>query len=221
MCHVSVFEFFISEARKEEFEGKSVLEVGSRYVNGSVRSMIVNFLQPSQYLGVDVESGPLVDLVLPAEKLLEFFGPDSFDVVISTELLEHVQDWRLIINNMKSVLRTGGYIYISTRSYGFPFHAFPYDFWRYELNDMKKIFADFDIIKLKQDKEAPGVFLKARKPAGWRPVDLSGLALYSMVLGRRTTAIPTNNQMPFTRRMQASVRTLLVALLDIIRRKDI
>jgi len=29
MCHVSVFEFFISEARKEEFEGKSVLEVGS------------------------------------------------------------------------------------------------------------------------------------------------------------------------------------------------
>jgi hypothetical protein len=48
MCHVSVFDFFINEARKEEFEGKSVLEVGSRYVNGSVRPMIVNFLQPSQ-----------------------------------------------------------------------------------------------------------------------------------------------------------------------------
>jgi hypothetical protein len=86
---------------------------------------------------------------------------------------------------------------------------------------MKKIIADFDIIKLKQNKKVPGVFLKARKPAGWRPVDLSGLALYSMVLGRRTTAIPTNNQMPFTRRMQASVRTLLVAVLDIIRLKDI
>jgi hypothetical protein len=80
---------------------------------------------------------------------------------------------------------------------------------------MKKIFADFDIIKLKQDKEAPGVFLKARKPAGWRAVDLSGLALYSMVLGRRTAAIPTNEQMPFTRRMQASVRTLLVALISL------
>jgi len=86
---------------------------------------------------------------------------------------------------------------------------------------MKKIFADFDIIKLKQDKEAPCVFLKARKPAGWRPVDMSGLALYSMVLDRRTTAIPTSNQMPFTKRMQVSVRTLLVALLDIIRRKGI
>jgi hypothetical protein len=86
---------------------------------------------------------------------------------------------------------------------------------------MKKIFAEFDIIKLKQDKEAPGVFLKARKPAGWRPVNLSGLALYSMVLGRRAAAIPTNDQVPFTRRMQASVRTLLVPLLDIIRRKGI
>jgi len=114
MCHVSVFEFFISEARKEEFEGKSVLEVGSRYVNGSIRPMIVNFLHPSQYLGIDIESGPLVDLVLPAEKLLEFFGPDSFDGVISTELLEHVQDLRLIINKMKSVLKTGGYIYLNT-----------------------------------------------------------------------------------------------------------
>ena len=152
---------------------------------------------------------------------MNFFGPESFDGVISTELLEHVQDLRLIINKMKSVLRTGGYIYLSTRSYGFPFHAYSYDFWRYELNDMKKIIADFDIIKLKQNKKVPGVFLKARKPAGWRPVDLSGLALYSMVLRRMTAAIPTNDQMPFTRRMQASLRTPLVPVLDIIRRKRI
>jgi 2-polyprenyl-3-methyl-5-hydroxy-6-metoxy-1,4-benzoquinol methylase len=91
-------------------------------------------------------------LILPAEKLLECFSPESFDVVISTELLEHVQDWRLIVNNMKSVLKTGGYMYITTCSYGFPFHAYPYDFWRYELTDMEEIFADFDIIKVKRDK---------------------------------------------------------------------
>jgi SAM-dependent methyltransferase len=110
MYRVSVFEFIISEARKEEFEGKSVLEVGSEYVNGSVRPMIVKFFKPATYLGVDAEAGPLANLILPAEKLLECFSPESFDVVISTELLEHVQDWRLIVNNMKSVLKTGGYI---------------------------------------------------------------------------------------------------------------
>jgi len=88
-------------------------------------------------VGVDIEPGKFVDVVLPAERLVEHFGPESFDVVIATELLEHVQDWRLVVNNMKAVLRRGGYIYITTRSYGFPFHAYPYDFWRYEVEDLK------------------------------------------------------------------------------------
>jgi len=46
--------------------------------------------------------------------------------VISTELLGHVQNWRLVVNNMKNVLKHGGY---ATRSHGFPYHAYPYDFW--------------------------------------------------------------------------------------------
>jgi len=50
--------------------------------------------------------------MLPAEKLVEYVGPESFDIVISTELLEHVQNWRLVINNMKSVLKHGEYIRI-------------------------------------------------------------------------------------------------------------
>jgi hypothetical protein len=30
---------------------------------------------------------------------------------------------------------------------------------------MKKIFADFEIIALRSEHEAPGIFLKARKPS--------------------------------------------------------
>jgi len=41
---------------------------------------------------------------VPAENLIKRFGPESFDVVIATELLEHVIDWRRVINNMKTVL---------------------------------------------------------------------------------------------------------------------
>ena len=50
--------------------------------------------------------------MLPAERLVDYFGPESFDVVVSTEVVEHVLDWRLVINNMKVVLKRGGLFYL-------------------------------------------------------------------------------------------------------------
>ncbi|GAY26241.1 methyltransferase type 11 [Desulfurococcaceae archaeon AG1] len=201
MCHVSVIEFFIEHAEAEEFAGKRVLEVGSKYVNGSVRPFIERFLKPREYIGVDIEPGKFVDIVLPAEKLLDHFGPNSFDVVISTEVLEHVKNWRLVINNMKGVLKPGGHIYITTRSRGFHYHAYPHDYWRYEPNDMKAIFSDFEIKCLKRDHEAPGVFLKAVKPNNWQPANLDNIALYSILLGKRTREIISIEEAPLTRRI--------------------
>lgn len=200
MCHVSVLEFFIEHIRPEEVNGKRILEVGSRYINGSVRPLIERFFSPKEYIGIDLEPGRFVDIVMPAERILEYFGAESFDVVISTEVLEHVANWRLVINNMKGVLNRGGYIYVTTRSRGFPPHSYPYDFWRYELKDMKDIFKDFEIISLRKDHEAPGVFLKARKPENYTPTDLSHVALYSMILGKRTEKIPDIGDMPLARR---------------------
>jgi 2-polyprenyl-3-methyl-5-hydroxy-6-metoxy-1,4-benzoquinol methylase len=39
------------------------------------------------------------------ERLVEHFGLESFDAVISTEVLEHVFDRRTVVNNMKTVLK--------------------------------------------------------------------------------------------------------------------
>jgi len=179
---------------------RQVLEVGSKYVNGSVRPLIERFCSPKEYVGVDIEHGKFVDLILPAEKLVEYFGSESFDVVIATELLEHVRNWRLVVDNLKDVLKRGGYIYITTRSYGFPFHAYPHDFWRYEVKDMQRIFSDFEILKLAKDHEAPGVLLKARKPFNYSQNDLKDIALFSMILGKATTSIPELQEMPLSRK---------------------
>ncbi|MEZ0346221.1 MAG: methyltransferase domain-containing protein [Infirmifilum sp.] len=62
---------------------------------------------PREYVGVGIEPGLFVDVLAPAEGLVERFGEDSFDVVISTELLEHVREWRLAVSNMKRVLKPG------------------------------------------------------------------------------------------------------------------
>jgi SAM-dependent methyltransferase len=137
-------------------------------------------------VGVDIEGGRFVDLILPAERLTEHFGSESFDIVISTELLEHVKDWRVVVENMKQVLKRGGVIYITTRSYGFQYHGYPYDFWRYEIEDMNEIFSDFTILMLEKDPECPGVFLKAVKPTNYKPNDLTSIALYSIAIGKRT-----------------------------------
>jgi len=128
-----------------------------------------------------VEPGKYVDIILPAEKLLEYFGANRFDIIISTETLEHIRDWRAAITNMKAVLKPGGYMYITTVPGGFPYHGYPYDFRRYDAEDMKGIFSDFDIIVLREDREILGTFLKARKPTQYKPKNLNDIALYSII----------------------------------------
>jgi SAM-dependent methyltransferase len=186
---MNVIEFFINSIDCAEFEGKDVLEVGSKYVNGSVRPLIEKFCKPNKYVGVDIENGKFVDFIVPAEKLVEFFGINKFDVVISTEMLEHIRDWRIVINNLKEVLKPGGIIYITTVSKGFGYHAYPYDFWRYEIEDIKKIFSDFEILILEKDVEY-GILLKAKKPLDWKACNLNSIPLYSMVENKRVLHIP-------------------------------
>jgi len=91
MC-VSVLDFFMSSIDCAEFAGRRVLEVGSKFVNGSVRPLIERFCRPREHVGVDIEAGKYVDVVLPAERLVEYYGPESFDAVISADVLEHVFD---------------------------------------------------------------------------------------------------------------------------------
>jgi hypothetical protein len=102
---------------------------------------------------------------------------------------------------MKAVLKPGGLIYITTCSRGFPYHAYPHDYWRYEIEDMKKIFGDFEIITLEKDWQDPGVFLKARKPTNWSPNDLSQIELYSIIVGRRIKKLIGMDKAPLARRL--------------------
>jgi SAM-dependent methyltransferase len=201
MCNMAVIEFFLNEINVEHFKGKRVLEVGSAYVDG-VRPIIERFCHPASYVGVDTQPSKGVDVVLSAEELVDYFGSNSFDAVISTEMLEHVRDWRSVVKNMKDILRPDGYIYITTRSKGFPFHAHPYDCWRYELEDMRRIFADFEIMSLKGDPIEPGIFLKAKKRVNQTSTNLNDVALYSMLLGKRTVIIPHVEDMPLHRRLR-------------------
>jgi SAM-dependent methyltransferase len=180
----AVISFVERNVSHAEIAEKTVLEVGSLDVNGSVRPHLES-LAPANYLGVDISEGPSVDDVCDVGQLVSRYGQEAFDVVVTTELVEHVKDWRAAFDNMKQVLRPEGLMIVTTRSAGFKVHGYPYDYWRYEPEDMRAILADFEIKLVERDTFAPGVFVKAAKPRDWSPADLSRIALYSVVTRSR------------------------------------
>jgi SAM-dependent methyltransferase len=185
VCGRTAIAFVRENLAREDVAGRTVLEVGALDVNGSVRPD-VEALGPASYLGVDIVPGPKVDEICDVNDLVARYGPEAFDIVISTELLEHVRAWRSAVTNLKGVLRPGGVLVITTRSRGFKIHGYPWDYWRYEPEDMRLIFADFDEVTIEADTEAPGVFVKARRPNIHRePVLLDAIALHSIARNQR------------------------------------
>ena len=125
--------------------------------------------------------------------------------MICTEVLEHVRNWRVVMSNLKQLLAADGVLLLTTRSFGFPYHAFPYDFWRYEVDDMRVIFSDLMVEDTASDPGKPGVFVKARRPQQFVENDLDGYELYSMVKRRRCRRRQRASTSPCSRTSGASV----------------
>jgi SAM-dependent methyltransferase len=192
MCNQACVDFGIANLRKEEVCGKQVIEVGSLDVNGSLRSFVEKFV-PQRYIGVDIGHGPGVDITCDATEIVERFGSEAFDVVISTEVLEHIRDWRKVIANFKTILKPGGVLLITTRSRGYGYHGFPFDYWRYEPEDMRAIFSDCNVEAVDRDNLVPGVFVKVRKPDDFTENNLTDYRLYSIIKRKRCCDIGGTN----------------------------
>lgn len=141
MCNPNVLGF-IKRSLPYWPEIASVLEVGSRNVNGSPRDVVYKGEHSiSHYVGVDLVDGPCVDVVADVEQLdqVELF-PNKFNVAISAEMLEHVNDWKQILIQIEKRLIDGGLLVLTTVSPGFEYHPYPIDKWRFTREDMETIF---------------------------------------------------------------------------------
>lgn len=171
MCHQSVYEYVSRMITPEMVTGKLVLECGSYDVNGSVRPHC-EAMQPVSYVGIDLRPGPRVDIVMTADEIPDVPGMhDYYDLVVSTEMLEHVEDWRTAIYGMLVALKPGGHLVITTRSPGFPLHDYPGDHWRYPNEDMKAILVGAGLVDITVEDDPlpghPGVLCHAVKPTHW------------------------------------------------------
>lgn len=177
--HASVNDWIAD--RLPLIEGARVCELGSYDVNGSVRPL-VRVLKPVEYLGVDLRPGPGVELVGDVCSGLLADRYEQFDIVLSTETLEHVQSWPLFVHEMKRLSKPEGHLLLTCRGPGFPVHDYPGDYWRFTTEILAAAFADCEILDLRDDPEAPGVFLHAQLPPQWVDAGPKWTAVASAVL---------------------------------------
>jgi SAM-dependent methyltransferase len=103
-----------------------VVDLGAMNVNGSYRELLP---PPTEYVGVDLEQGPGVDVVLTDVHRLPF-EEGSIDIVMSGQMLEHCgQFWR-IFSEIYRVLAPDGLAFMIAPSAG-PVHRFPVDCYRF------------------------------------------------------------------------------------------
>lgn len=201
MCDVNCLLWVARNINKEDIAGKRIAEVGSYDHNGSVRP-IIELLDPKEYVGIDIVPGPGVDVICRAEQLVEKFGRETFDVVISCTTLEHIKDWRTSVSNMKNICKPNGLLVIIVPS-AWPFHAYPHDYWRYSKEDIRNIFADCDILTVEEEeRETSLVYATIKKASDFVERDLSYYPLYSVILNRKTAHLDDIEYEKFLRRFK-------------------
>jgi len=97
-----------------------VLDLGGRDINGSIRDL----LPAAKWIGLDIEAGPGVDLVHDATAPWpDGFG--RFDLVVCTEVLEHVEKWAAVLRTAGQALEPDGpeALFVTCASTGRPEHG--------------------------------------------------------------------------------------------------
>lgn len=93
------------------FQHVDVLDIGSMDINGNNRYLF----EGGTYTGIDLGPGPNVDIVCKAH---EFKPGRQYDVVISTECLEHDKYWKETLQNAIDLLKPGGLLLITCATTG-------------------------------------------------------------------------------------------------------
>ena len=119
------FEFFKSSYVIKKKNPK-ILDLGSMDINGTIKNQI-DF--ESKYIGVDLEPGKNVDVVLENPYKLPF-EDNNFDFVISISTFEHIEFfWESFIEILR-VLKSDGLFFLNAPASGH-FHRHRTDNWRF------------------------------------------------------------------------------------------
>ena len=114
--------------------GKRVLDVGC-----GVKPYAPFFAGAAAYVGVDVAANPAADMEGTVEQLP--VEDASYDVVLCTQVLEHVDDPARAVRELRRVTAPGGRVLASTHGVQV-YHPNPQDLWRWTHAGLERLFRD-------------------------------------------------------------------------------
>lgn len=83
------------------------------------------------------------------------FVDGAFDVVLCTEVLEHLQEPQRAIDEMHRVLKPGGQLLLTTR-FLFPIHDAPHDYFRFTKYGLRYLLRRFERIDIEEETDSVG-----------------------------------------------------------------
>ena len=104
-------------------------------------------------IAVDLNPGAGVQLRADAHTLPFLDG--SFDVVLCTEVLEHLPEPQRAIDEMYRVLQPGGQLLLTTR-FLFPIHDAPHDYFRYTKYGLRYLLRRFEQLQIEEETDSVG-----------------------------------------------------------------
>lgn len=137
-----VEEKYFSEIKKNNIK---ILDVGSYNVTGSYKDIFAD--KKYTYIGLDMEKGPNVDIVLKNPYDWSEIETESYDVVISGQAFEHIEFFWITMAEMARVLKKDGLLCIIAPN-GFMEHRYPVDCYRFFSDGMVALarYVNFDVL---------------------------------------------------------------------------
>ena len=137
----TVNDLIFIQNRINRFNGP-YLEVGSKDY-GNTQDIRSLFPKTEEYIGIDMENGPGVDVVLDLTKTMdeidEKLGNMRFETIFCLSVLEHCENPFEVAGNLTTLLKPGGRICLSV-PFACGFHGYPSDYWRFTHEGIKKLF---------------------------------------------------------------------------------
>lgn len=95
-----------------------VLDLGGADVNGTIHASLREQLPLATIEVLDIAPGPGVTIVADAREYRPAPGAELYDLIISTECLEHVHAWPLVVETSAACLRPDGWFVGTAASIG-------------------------------------------------------------------------------------------------------